>query len=250
MKQKRIVNFVILAAVMQVNLYSQGISFPEGKKVMAPDSMKQSEMPTYKNRVSVGAKYLLNPLSNTAATFASSGFVLDEQAIEYQLRIHNLPKMYYYQQLGSLTSNGNYVSVTGFGLKEDIRFDMVKSKNFILAPYFELGGGYFRANVSRGITNNSVSTVLSNTVSQSGLDNFVVSGDVGLDLGVAFSLDQTRVAIVINGGYLSNFPTPWRVAGSLAFKERINLSSPYAGMTIRIELEDACCAGYCEPMKR
>jgi hypothetical protein len=250
MNPKTILFLVMLGASFGGNFFAQGVSLPEGKKEMALDSMTKMEMPVYKNKVSVGAKYLFNPLSNTIPLFSSSGFSLDEQAIEYQLRIYNLPKVYYYQQLGSLTESGNYVSVTGFGLKEDIRFDIVKSKNFILTPYFELGGGYFRANVIRGITNNSVTTVLGNTVSQSAMDNFVVSGDVGLDLGVAFSLDQTRVALVCSGGYLSNFPSPWRVAGSLAFKERMNLSSPYVGITIKIELkEDSCCAGCCEPMK-
>lgn len=241
---------VIFAGSFQDVLFGQGLSLQEAKPEMLSDSMMKKEAPVYKNRVSVGAKYYFNPLSNTISAFSAMGFSLDEQALEYQLRIHNLPKLYYYQQLGTLTDGGRYVSVKGFGMKEDIRFDIVKSKNFIFTPYLELGGGYFSADIVSGITNNSISTVLGGSVTQRGMDNFVVTGDVGLDLGVAFTVDKSRVSIVFNGGYISNFPSPWRVGGSLAFKERINLSSPYAGVTVGIAFqEDDCCAGCCEPMK-
>lgn len=250
MKQKFLLTLVLFVTLFQGLLFGQGISLPEGKPEMSSDSMMKKETPVYKNRVSAGAKYYISPLSNTISAFSAMGFSLDEQAIEYQLRIHNLPKLYYFQQLGTLTDNGRYASVTGFGMKEDIRFDIVKSKNFIFTPYIELGGGYFSADIVSGITNNAISTVLSGNVTQQRLDNFVVTGDVGVDLGVAFSVDKSRISIVFNGGYISNFPSPWRVGGSLAFKERINLSSPYAGLTISIAFrEDDCCAGCCEPMK-
>ena len=250
MKQLVFSILVIIAGTFQDALFGQGVSLPEGKPEMSSDSMMKKEEPVYKNRVSAGAKYYFNPLSNTISAFSAMGFSLDEQALEYQLRIHNLPKLYYYQQLGTLTDEGRYVSVRGFGMKEDIRFDIVKSKNFIFTPYLELGGGYFSADIVSGITNNSISTILGGAVTKRGMDNFVITGDVGVDLGVAFSVDKSRVSIVFNGGYISNFPSPWRVGGSLAFKERINLSSPYAGLTISIAFqEDDCCAGCCEQMK-
>jgi hypothetical protein len=196
------------------------------------------------NIVSAGGKYYFNTLSNTRSTLSNSGFILEQEAIEYQVRLYNLPKLFYYQQLGTL-SNTNYVSVTGVGLKEDFRFPVFKTSAFILTPYVELGGGLFRMNIAKGVKSNSITSVLGSQTESHTLDNFVVTGDVGLDLGVRFKVNDKRsVSIMVNGGYLANFPTEWRLAGSLAFKEKINLGSPYAGATIRIDMNDCgsnCC---------
>ncbi len=96
-------------------------------------------------------------------------------------------------------------------------------------------------NIAKGITSNTISSVLGSEVENYFLDNFVLSGDVGLDLGFGFAIDNNRLSIVFNGGYISNVPTEWRMAGSLAFKEKVNLSSPYAGVTIRLEMNCAAC---------
>jgi hypothetical protein len=208
--------------------------------VINTDSTKSCCADCYTNLVSAGGKYYFNTLKNTRTTLSQNGFILDQEAFEYQIRLYNLPKVFYYQQLGTLT-NTNYVSVTGFGLKEDIRFNIFKSSNFILAPYMELGGGYYRMNIAKGITSNTISSVLGSEVENYFLDNFVLSGDVGLDLGFGFAIDNNRLSIVFNGGYISNVPTEWRMAGSLAFKEKVNLSSPYAGVTVRLEMNCTSC---------
>lgn len=100
-------------------------------------------------------------------------------------------------------------------------------------------------NIAKGVKSNSITSVLGSQTESHTLDNFVVTGDVGLDLGVRFKVNDKRsVSIMVNGGYMANFPTEWRLAGSLAFKEKINLGSPYAGATIRIDMNDCgsnCC---------
>lgn len=194
--------------------------------------------------VSVGGKYLFNTLSNTRTTLSNAGFRLEQEAIEYQVRLYNLPKIFYYQQLGAL-QNSNYVSVTGFGIKEDFRLPIFKNSAFILTPYVELGGGLFRMNIAKGVRSNSITSVLGSQTESHTLDNFVLSGDVGLDLGVKFKLGKQSVSILVNGGYLANVPTEWRLAGSLAFKEKINLASPYAGATIKIDMNCDCKGGSC-----
>lgn len=204
------------------------------------DSTKSCCTDCYSNIISVGGKYYFNTLKNTRTTLSQNGFLMDQEAFEYQVRLYNLPKVFYYQQLGTL-ANTNYVSVTGFGLKEDIRFNIVKSSNFVIAPYFEFGGGYYRMNIAKGITSNTISSVLGSEVENYFLDNFVLSGDVGLDLGFGFAVDNNRLSIVFNGGYISNVPTEWRMAGSLAFKEKVNMSSPYAGVTVRLEMNCTDC---------
>ncbi|MBK7635527.1 MAG: hypothetical protein IPJ13_15550 [Saprospiraceae bacterium] len=101
----------------------------EEMKVSTDTSMTCSDCDC--NIISVGGKYYFNTLSNTRTTLSNSGFILDQEAIEYQVRLYNLPKIFYYQQLGTL-NNTNYVSVTGIGLKEDFRFPVFKSSAFIL----------------------------------------------------------------------------------------------------------------------
>jgi hypothetical protein len=99
-------------------------------------------------------------------------------------------------------------------------------------------------NISKGISSNSITSVLNSRVENYFLDNFVVSGDVGLDLGYGFTFDNKRLNISVNGGYIANFPSEWRMAGSLAFKEKINLASPYVGFTVRLERDcTKCCSG-------
>lgn len=196
----------------------------------------------YSKLVAVGGKYYFNSLNNTRELLSANGFSLDQEAFEYQLRLLNLPKLFYFQQLGTLV-NTNYASVTGFGLKEDIRFPIFKNSNFILTPYIEFGAGYYRMNIVKGVTTNSVETVLDSEVENYYLDNFVFSGDVGLDLGFAFNVEDKRFSVTLNGGYITNYPTEWRLAGSLAFKEKITIGSPYAGITFSMDMmcQNNCC---------
>jgi hypothetical protein len=206
---------------------------------MIVDTMMKKDQ-KHCNIISVGGKYFSNSLKNTRTTLSENGFLLDQEAFEYQVRLYNLPKIFYFQQLGTLT-NTNYASITGFGVKEDLRLTLLKNSNFVITPYLELGGGYYRMNIAKGVKSNSISAVLGSQVENYFLDNFVISGDIGLDLGFGFNVDKRRFSIIFNGGYISNFPTEWRLASSLAFKEKINLSSPYAGVTLRLDMKCSNC---------
>ncbi len=189
----------------------------------------------YKNVLGVTGRYYFNSLNNTRTLLAANGYPLDEYALEIQVRLYNLPKVFYYQQMGTLTQ-AKYASVIGFGVKQDVRWNIIKNSPFFFTPYVEVGGGYYRMNLVKGVTSNSIETVLNATVETNHAENFVLTGDIGVDLGVGFKIDNTRLSILLNGGYLANVPTQWRLAGSLAFKEKINIGSPYVGATVRLEV--------------
>lgn len=193
----------------------------------------------YKPLLTAGGRYYFNTLENTRNTLAANGFILEQEAVEYFISFGKLPKLYYFQQLGDLRG-GNYASVTGFGLKKDFGYNIFKNSDFILRPYAEIGAGYFRMNIAKNVTGNSISTVLNSTVENYFLDNFVFTGDVGLSLGYGFKVDNSKVNIMVNGGFTGNIPTEWKLAQSLAFREKIQLGSPYAGATIRLDLCDCC----------
>jgi hypothetical protein len=240
-----ILTFAMILGFMTMNAQETATIKMDEKSMMTMDSMKTCCGPCYCNILSVGGKYYFNTLSNTRTTLAANGFPMDQEAFEYQVRIYNLPKIFYFQQLGTL-SNTNYASITGFGVKEDLRWNIVKNSNFIFTPYVELGGGYYRMNISKGVTNSSISTVLGGKVESYYLDNFVLSGDIGLDLGVGFNAGDKRFSIILNGGYITNFPSEWKINSSLAFKEKMNLGSPYTGLTLKMDMScnkcmDACC---------
>lgn len=242
MKSKFLIAFLFL--ILGSNTYAQEIVVDKSKMIATDSAMTAScSANTYCNIVSVGGKYYYNTLGNTRTLLGDNGFQMDQEAFEYQLRLYNLPKIFYFQQLGTL-SNTNYASVTGIGLKEDFRLNILKnSKHFILAPYVELGGGYYRMNIVKGVGANTISTVLNSSVENYFVDNFVFSGDIGLDLGFGFDLEGKRLSVIFNGGYITNVPSQWRLAGSLAFKEKINLASPYAGVTVRLDMN---CSKSCE----
>lgn len=204
------------------------------------DSSAACCMETPKKPVfSIGGRYYFNSLENTRNTLAENGFLLEQEALEYFVQFGEFPKIFYYQQLGSLRA-GNYASVTGFGLKKDFSYSIFKNSNFIVKPYVELGAGYYRMNIVKNVNGNSISTVLNATVENYFLDNFVFSGDAGLSLGFNFNIDQTRVNFMVNGGVIGNIPTEWKLAQSLAFREKIQLAGFYAGATVRIDM--ACCS--------
>lgn len=230
-------NLIIFASfvIFNFNMLTGQASSTEKAMISPTDSIKISSDKCFKNIISIGGKYYFNTLKNTRTILLDNGFILDKEAFEYQVRFYNLPKVFYYHQLGTLI-NTNYASVTGFGIKEDFRFPVFKNSNFIFTPYLELGGGYFKMEIARGVKSNTITSVLSSKVESHKLDNFVVTGDVGIDIGVRFKVEDKSVSILFNGGYISNFPTEWRLAGSLAFKEKINLASPYAGATLRLDL--------------
>lgn len=242
---KRFLISLSLAACAVSFAFSQDDMGKTEMIVMKDSAMTKCES-CYKNIVSAGGRYYFSPLKNSVTTLGANGFVLDGTALEYQVRLFNLPKIFYYQQLGTLT-NTNYASVTGFGVKEDIRINILKNSTFSLTPYAELGGGYYRMNIAKGVVSNSISSVLGSEVENYFLDNFVLSGDLGLELGIGFKIDNRRLNVLINGGYLANVPAQWRMAGSLAFKEKLNISSPYAGVTLRLDMEcDDCCKPACK----
>lgn len=218
----------------------------EAKITMDPTSMEMVDslnMSSKKcNLYSFGGRYYFNTLENTRTTLAENGFVLDQEAVEFQLRLFELPKIFYFHQFGTL-ANRNYVSVTGFGLKEDFRFPIFKRSKFFVTPYVELGAGYYRMSIAKNIQDNSFVTVLNADNESLHFDNFVLSGDVGIDIGYTFLVNKHQFSIAANGGFIANLPSEWRIAGSLAFKEKIQLASPYAGVTLRLDMtcDDNCC---------
>lgn len=215
---------------------------------MVSDSMsKNTNMCStcYNSIVGLSTRYYFDALSNTRTTLADNGFILDQQALEYQLRLYNLPKIFFYNQTGTL-NNSRYASVTGFGLKENLSFNIFGKSDFILAPYGEFGVGYFSLQITEGIGNNSISSALNGNLESISLDNFTVTADAGLSLGGRFVVGNARFSILAHGGYIVNYPTQWRIASSLAFREKINIGSPYLGATIKLDLScngNNCCSG-------
>ena len=103
---------------------------------------------------------------------------------------NKIPKIFYYQQLGSLT-NGNYTSIHGIGLKEKYQHDFIKNQAIVLAPYIEIGGGFYQLSLVRNVNGNSFSTAVNNQTSETRLNNFSVTGDLGLNVGYSFLLLNT-----------------------------------------------------------
>lgn len=239
---RQILLIILFVGVINFQSNAQDSVFVNTKQMsMTMDSTKMCCKNCYCNIISFGGKYYFNTLGNTRTTLANNGFQMDQEAFEYQLRLYNLPKIFYFQQLGNLVDE-NYASVTGFGIKEDLRWNIFKNSNFILAPYVEAGAGYYRMNIVKGVNSNSISSVLNSNIENYFMDNFVITGDIGLDLGFGFTFENKRFNIIFNGGYITNYPSEWRLAGSLAFKEKINLASPYAGVTLRLEMNcDKSC---------
>lgn len=199
----------------------------------------------YNPIVGFSTRYYTDAMNNTRMTLENNGLFLEQQALEYQLRLYNLPKIFFYNQIGNLEAS-RYVSVTGFGLKESLSYNFFKNSGFILAPYGELGVGYFNLHVTEGIGNNSISSALNGNLESISLDNFTVTADAGLSLGGQFVVGNARFSILAHGGYIVNYPTQWRIASSLAFREKINIGSPYLGATIKLDLsckESSCCSG-------
>ncbi|MBK9255589.1 MAG: hypothetical protein IPM42_08900 [Saprospiraceae bacterium] len=230
--------FKIFSLLLFISSFAIGQS-DSTMTVKIMDSEITESPATYSPVVSVGGRYYFNTLEKTRTLLAQNGFTLAQEAFEYHIQFGHLPKLFYFQQLGDLRA-GNYASVTGFGLKKDVSYSIFKNSNLILAPYLEFGIGYYKMNIAKNVTNNSISTVLNSSIENYFLDNFVFSGDAGLMLGFNFNLDKTKVNVILNGGVIGNIPTEWRIAQSLAFREKIELQSLYAGATIRIDLKDCC----------
>lgn len=205
------------------------------------DSVKSCNQ-CYKNTLSVGGKYLFSSAKNTRDLLASAGFTLDEPAVEYFLKYKDLPKLFFFQQLGTLNF-GKYTSINGFGVKQDVKWNIIHTSNLRLAPYFEAGVGYFRLTTVDGIEDQSINSVLSGAVTQRTLDNISITGDVGLEIAFGFTFDNRRLMIAGNGGFMTNYPSQWRNAGSIAFNEKLAILSPYAGLTLSLDMcsEEGCC---------
>jgi hypothetical protein len=192
-----------------------------------------------KNWAAAEYRYIVNPAKSTVTELNGLGFVLDEQAAEFGIKFGMFPKIFYYQQLGTLT-NGNYSSVHGIGLKEKYQHDFIKSEAIILAPYVELGGGFYQLSLVKNVNGNSISTAASNQISETRLNNLSVTGDLGLNVGYSFIAFNARVSLTANGGYMTNLPSNWNTGHSLAFKEKLDLSSLYFGGRISVSLFDCC----------
>lgn len=192
-----------------------------------------------KHLVSAEYRYFLNPAGGTISELSGQGFILDEEASEIGVKFGQFPKIFYYQQLGTL-ANGNYSSIHGIGLKEKYQIDLIKNPAVVVAPYIELGAGFYQLSLSKGVTNNSIVLALNGQVTESRLNNFSITGDLGLNLGYAFQMLGAEITIIANGGYMTNLPSNWKTGHSLAFKEKLDLSSLYFGGRVSIALIECC----------
>ena len=221
-----------------------------GQKVMVDsmailtgmDSMSTKKS-TYKHVLTVGGRYYTQPMTNTVTTLGNNLFDLEPTATEFFVKLHNLPKIFLYQQLGTLAGD-NYASILGFGVKERIAIPILSKKVFHLKPYMEFGASYFSLKTAQGVQSNTISNVFQSSVITHNFDNFVFTGDVGLDMGFSFYVENTKMTVSLYGGYATNLPAEWRISHSLAFREKINLSTPYYGASIGIALKEeanTCC---------
>lgn len=212
---------------------------------MPNDSMMHDEkccdmnMMKPKHLVTAEYRYYLNPAGGTISELSGQGFILDEEASEIGVKFGQFPKIFYYQQLGTLT-NGNYSAIHGIGLKEKYQIDLIKNPAIVVAPYVELGAGFYQLSTSRGVNNNSIDLALNGQVTESRLNNFSITGDLGLNLGYAFRMLGAEITIIANGGYMTNLPSNWKTGHSLAFKEKLDLSSLYFGGRVSVALIECC----------
>ncbi len=199
-----------------------------------------------KNLISVSGRYYFDALSSSRKLLSNNGFSINQAAYEYQVRLYNLPKVFFYDQRGSL-SNGKYASVKGIGVKENLRWNILHNTIFTVAPYLELGAGYYRMSTYSNITSTSASTALNGQVQRNFVDNIALTGDLGLDLGVGINIENTRLNIIFSGGYIASVPSEWKIDGALAFGDKFEMGSPYAGVTLKLDLNKGghCGSGMC-----
>jgi hypothetical protein len=229
--------------LLSVVLWSQDVVV-----TMSNDSMMTKNMTAccdsadvkQKPWVSVEYRVYLDPAKTTRNELSAAGFSLDQQASEIAVKFGQFPKIFLYQQLGTLT-NSNYTSLYGFGLKEKYQRDLIKHPAIVLAPYIELGAGYYQLTTVRNINGNSTSSSFSGNIQENKISNFSFTGDLGLNLGYSFKMFGSTVSLTANGGYQTNLPTTWKSGYSLAFREKLDLSSLYFGGRIGISLNDCCC---------
>lgn len=199
----------------------------------------------YSNIIGFTGKYYFNQLQGVRRDLQQFGFDLESPAYEVQVKFGSLPKLFFYQQTGNLT-NSKYASVIGYGMKYDIHFPIFKGKPYIVTPVLELGVGYYKLELLQDVTTNSIKTVINSQVITHKLDNFTASADAGLQVGYGFDIGDRQLSIMAQGGYVIGLPSQWRLANSLAFKETMDLASPYAGISIRLSVCDCsgckCCS--------
>ncbi|MBK6564332.1 MAG: hypothetical protein IPG18_03890 [Saprospiraceae bacterium] len=236
---KNLLYIFIFTSVWHFSNAQEIVNVIETDSFMSDKKCCDMSMCKGKNWVTAEYRYILNPAKSTVSELSALGFVLDEQASEVGIKFGAFPKIFYYQQLGSLT-NGNYTSIHGIGLKEKYQHDFIKNQAIVLAPYIEIGGGFYQLSLVRNVNGNSFSTAVNNQTSETRLNNFSVTGDLGLNVGYSFLLLNTRVTLTANGGYMTNLPSNWNTGHSLAFKEKLDLSSLYFGGRLSVNLFDCC----------
>ena len=160
--------------LLSVVLWSQDVVV-----TMSNDSMMTKNMTAccdstnvkQKPWVSVEYRVYLDPAKTTRNELSAAGFSLDQQASEIAVKFGQFPKIFLYQQLGTLT-NSNYTSLYGFGLKEKYQRDLIKHPAIVLAPYIELGAGYYQLTTVRNVNGNSTSSSFSGNIQENKISNF------------------------------------------------------------------------------
>jgi len=234
------IRFILLLLILNfldVHMIAQDVMKDQAMADSTKMCCDMAKMPK-ENLISVDVRYYFSPLASTVTDLLPLGYSLEETAFEVGIRFRNFPKIYYYQQLGNI-SDVQYVGVNGFGIKERIQFPVLKNSAFTVTPYLEGGVGYYRLTAVNNVNGNSFATVFNAQTQSVSLDNWGFTGDAGLLLGYSFSIADRDIQLSLNGGYQTNLPAQWSLAQSLSFREKMDLSSPYAGGTIRISLP--CC---------
>lgn len=135
---------------------------------------------------------------------------------------------YYYRSTVNSTILINTANIRSFGLGIGHNFNLIDKKHFFIKPMYLLNFTWYKINFTENLSGNNLNEILNSDYKEFTLKSFQVPLQVGLNLGVKFTMDDSEAGLMLGGGYMLNYNnSAWKFSQDNQISNNINLSSLY-----------------------
>ncbi|MFT4533306.1 MAG: hypothetical protein ACJA1A_000759 [Saprospiraceae bacterium] len=207
-----------------------------------------------------GLRYTIfsSPLNTLQSLLTSTDFArLDEYANSFEWYIKTVRPNSHWEGSTSfgfhsrLTSNKqalNQASLIGFTANFETGYNLTKEKMFTVKPIFGIGFEYYKLSFVENFQSSSLSSFANSDFKNYSATSFQVPWTFGLEMGTSFQLKKILIELLLRGGYKLHLDADkWKIDGVLEISDEINLSSPFAGLSVGFSLLERRQIVYLKP---
>jgi len=116
-------------------------------------------------------------------------------------------------------------------------YNLTKGNVFTVKPFLSLGLEYYKLSFVDNFQSSSLSSITTSDFKSYNATSFHVPWTFGIEIGTSFQFNKTLIELLLRGGYKLHLEADkWKVDDVLEISDKINLSSPFVGLSVGFSL--------------